>query len=121
MSEAAALKLLIAEDQAALRRLIGAVVAKVAGEVRDCVQAQELQQVYTDWAPDFVLIDGDMTSLDGIAVTRWIKAADPLGKVIIVSSYDSPELREAAVQAGALGYVMKDDLMQLSSLLVLHR
>ena len=58
MSEAGSLKLLIAEDQAALRRVIGVVVAKVAGEVRDCVQAQELEQVYMAWAPDFVLIDG---------------------------------------------------------------
>ena len=115
------MKLLIAEDKAALRRLIGAVVAKVAGEIRDCVGEEELEQAYTAWAPDFVLIDGDMASLDEIAATRWIKAADPSGKVIIVSSYDSPELREAAVRAGALAYVLKDDLLELSRLLVSHR
>ena len=121
MNEAGSLKLLIAEDNAALRRLIGVVVDRVAGEIRDSMHPQELEQAYMAWGPDFVLIDGDMTSLDGIALTRRIKAADPSGKVIILSNYDSAELREAAVQASALGYVIKDDLLDLSRLLVPHR
>src|SRR5690606_23608432 len=115
------LRLLIAEDQAALRRVIRAVVAGVSCEIRDCVTAGELERANAGWEPDFVLMDAEMKALDAIAATRSIKAANPSAKVIIVSGYDSAELREATVQAGAVGYVMKEDLLEISRLLEVHR
>jgi DNA-binding NarL/FixJ family response regulator len=121
MNAGGQLKLLIAEDREPLRRVIGAVVARLAGEVRECASVEELEKMLNTWSPDFVLIDGDMKALDGIAATRLIRAIEPSVKVIVVSSYDSPELREAAIQAGAVGYVLKDDLLELNRLLLAHR
>ena len=121
MRQAGAPKLLIAEDQAALRRVIRTVVAGLAGEIRDCVSAGDLEQTYAAWKPDFVLIDAEMKTLDAFSAMRSIKGVNPSAKVIIVSGYHSAEMREAAMKAGALAYVMKEDLLEIGRLLVLHR
>jgi two-component system NarL family response regulator len=121
MSQSGPLKLLIAEDRAALRRMIRTIVADLASEIRECAAGNELPKVYTAWQPDFVLIDADMRTMDGVTATLWIKAMDPTAKVIIVSSYDSPELRESAQRAGASAFIMKEDLLELGRLLAAPR
>lgn len=121
MSQPGPLKLLIAEDRAALRRMIRSIVADHANEIRECAVGEELPKVYIAWQPDFVVIDADMRTMDGIAATLWIKAMDPSAKVIIVSSYNSPELRESAQRAGASAFVLKDNLLELSRLLAASR
>jgi two-component system NarL family response regulator len=117
MNRSGGLKLLIAEDRVAFRHLIRSVVAELASEIRECAVGEELPKAYTAWQPDFVLIDGDMRTMDGVTSTLWIKAMDPSARVIIVSSYDSPELRESAQRAGAFAFVLKDDLLELGRLL----
>lgn len=117
MNQSGHLKLLIAEDKAALRRVIRSIVGDLASEIRECTAGEELAKDYTAWQPDFVLIDADMRSVDGYTATRWIKAMDPSARVIIVSSDDSPELRESAQRAGAYAFVMKEDLLELGRLL----
>jgi DNA-binding NarL/FixJ family response regulator len=121
MTRAGALKILIAEDHAGLRRVIRRVVAGLAGNVVDCVLARELEQTYAAWAPDFVVIDAEMKTMDVITAVRSIKAVDPSAKAIIVSSYDCAELREAAMEAGAVGYVRKEDLLEIGRLLESYR
>jgi CheY-like chemotaxis protein len=121
MRQAGALKLLIAEDEVTLRRVICTIVAGLASEIRNCVLPGELEQAYTAWEPDFVLIDADMSTLEAITATQAIRAVNPSANVILISGYDSPELREAAARAGAMAYVMKEDLLEIGRLLVLHR
>jgi DNA-binding NarL/FixJ family response regulator len=121
MSQNAALKLLITEDRAALRKLIRSIVEDLVGEIRECPIGDELAETYITSRPDFVLIDADMTTVDSITAVRWIRAVDRSARVILVSSYDSPELRARAQRAGAFGYVSKENLTELSRLLILPR
>ena len=55
--------------------------------------------------------------MDGITATREIRAVFPQARIVIVSSYDSDELRAAACEAGACGYVVKENLIYLRHLL----
>jgi DNA-binding NarL/FixJ family response regulator len=55
--------------------------------------------------------------VDGIQATRQIKAADPAAKIVIVTDYDDDALRAAAMRAGACGYALKDNLLDLVRLL----
>lgn len=59
-------------------------------------------------------MDIRMDEVDGIQATRQIIAADPAAKVVIVTDYDDEALREAAMAAGARGYVLKENLLELS-------
>jgi DNA-binding NarL/FixJ family response regulator len=97
------------------------VVAGLASEIRDCISAGDLQQAYTAWEPDFVLIDAEMKALDAMAAMRSIKAANASAKVIIVSNYDPVEMEEATIRAGALAYVSKDNLLEIGRVLESHR
>jgi len=62
-------------------------------------------------------MDLALGSVDGLTATRRIVAADPSARVIIVTSYEGTDLRDAARCAGACGYVLKENLSTLPSLL----
>jgi DNA-binding NarL/FixJ family response regulator len=55
--------------------------------------------------------------MDGITATRKIRAADPNAKIIIVTNYDEADLQEEARRAGAYGYVLKENLLDVLTLL----
>jgi two-component system, NarL family, response regulator len=121
MSQSGNLKLLIAEDRSSLRKLLRSIVDGLVGEIRECPKAEDLAEMYLAWRPDFVLLDADMTAFDSIAAILWIQAVQRSARVILVSSYDSPELRERAQLAGAFGYVSKENLLEVSHLLTMPR
>lgn len=55
--------------------------------------------------------------LDGIVVSKQIKEVDPAARIVLVSDYDDAAMRESARHAGACGYVLKDNLLEVTSLL----
>ncbi len=59
-------------------------------------------------APDVVLMDVRMPRLDGIAATRAFKERWPAIRIVILTTFDDRELIHAGLQAGALGYILKD-------------
>jgi len=63
----------------------------------------------TRLAPDVVLMDIAMPGLSGLEVTRRLKARPSPPKVVLLTLYDIPEYRAAAVAVGADGFVSKAD------------
>ena len=58
--------------------------------------------------PDVVLMDLVMTGMDGAAATRRIRETCPDIQVIALTSFKEQELVQGALQAGAIGYLLKD-------------
>ncbi len=111
------MKLLIVEDNASVRRILKMFAAQFADEIMECADGEESVLIYRAEKPDFVLMDINLGETDGISATRQIKNYDPNAKIIIVTSYDESDLRQAANEAGAIGYVVKEDLSPLTSIL----
>lgn len=59
-------------------------------------------------APDVVLMDLAMPSIDAVAATHRIAAMRPRTRVLIVTGFPHPARIRDAMQAGASGYVLKD-------------
>jgi DNA-binding NarL/FixJ family response regulator len=110
-------KLLIVEDNAAVRRLIRSIVLPFASEICECQDGAEALSTYRVERPDVVLMDIRMSEVDGIQATRQIKGVDPEAKILIVTDYDDDALRDAAMSAGASGYALKNNLLDLVRLL----
>jgi DNA-binding NarL/FixJ family response regulator len=58
--------------------------------------------------PDVLLLDLAMPDLDGIGVTRRLSEASPTTRVIIFTSFGDRDEVVAALDAGAVGYLLKD-------------
>lgn len=58
---------------------------------------------------DLVLMDLAMPGMSGLAATALIKALPSAPRVVVVSMYDNAEYRRAATEAGADGFVCKDN------------
>ena len=82
----------------------------VTGEARDGKQAIDAIAVLepAGTLPDVVLMDLVMPGMDGIEATRRIKARWPGIEVVAVTSFADQAKVNAALQAGAAGYLLKD-------------
>ena len=104
---------LIVDDSQPVRELIKMTLAGVAEIVGECTDGSEALAAYEKLRPDWILMDIDMKDLDGISATRQITAAHPEAKIMIVTDYNDDELRRAARAAGAVDYVVKEDLLNI--------
>ena len=78
---------------------------EVVGTAADGILA--LNQVHEP-TPDVVLMDMGMPRLDGIEATRRFVTADPRAKIVILTVDTDQTKAQQAVEAGALGYLLKD-------------
>ena len=104
------IRVLLAEDHAVVRagleRLLGTTddIEVVAG-AEDGAQAVELA---AEHEPDVVLMDISMPHLNGIEATKQIVEANGDVQVVVLTSFaDRPQI-VAALDAGAVGYLLKD-------------
>jgi CheY-like chemotaxis protein len=111
------MRVLIVEDNQAMRRMIRRTVAEVADEISECGDGEAACSLYRELRPDWVLMDIEMGEVNGIVATRRIKADYPEARIVIVTNYDDKQLRETARAAGACSYVLKEDLLALLSIL----
>jgi two-component system response regulator DesR len=109
--------LLIVEDSSEMRRLIRGTVCNASDVVYECGNGKDALENYQLHRPDWVSMDVEMPGLDGISATRQIKRAFPEARIIVVSQYNDPEMREEARRAGAIGYLLKDELLRLREIL----
>jgi CheY-like chemotaxis protein len=111
------LRVLIVEDDRAMRELIKRMIRDLVESFSECSDGAQALDVYAAHRPDWVLMDIRMKDVDGLTATQQITNAWPGARVVIVTSYNDVSLREAARQAGACQYVLKENLVELRSIL----
>jgi len=106
----ATIRLLLVDDHALLRAglaalLDGAEGIAVVGEAADGRQALAAT---AELAPDVVLMDLSMPVMDGVTATRELIAAHPGVAVVVLTSFSERARVRDAIDAGAVGYLLKD-------------
>lgn len=110
MSDEPAIRVMIVDDHALVRSGLEAFLM-VQKDLKLVVQARNGQQALTLCAevrPDVVLMDLLMPGMSGIETICQIKQQFPQVQCIALTSYKDEELVQGALQAGAIGYLLKD-------------
>jgi len=107
--EGLSLKIMLVEDDEGFRRSLAGVLASrfpsvVIWEAGDGSEA--LDKV-ASFSPQIIFMDIKLPGQNGLEIARRIKVLHPDIDVIILTSYDFPEYREAARAVGAYGFLSK--------------
>lgn len=102
------LRLVLADDHQILRdglkRAFEAAGETVVGEASN---GEEAVQLVAELKPDVVLMDLSMPVLDGAAATQRIREQFPETKVVVLTMHDDVAHTQAALAAGAMGFLTK--------------
>jgi DNA-binding NarL/FixJ family response regulator len=105
------IRVLIADDQRLMREGLRIILEdapdiEVIGEAENGLIAT---QIVESLQPDVILMDIRMPILDGIEATEQIrKQATPGPRILLLTTFDTPELVVEGMRAGAAGYLLKD-------------
>ena len=105
----AALRVLLVDDHEVVRQGLRLLLEKVLGyEVREASSALHALSQVREEVPDLVLLDARMPEHDGVWALQQLRELEPDLPVIMLSTYDSAEYVDGALEGGAAGYLLKD-------------
>jgi DNA-binding NarL/FixJ family response regulator len=104
------IRVVVVDDHAVMRAGVIALLTneptiEIVGEASDGREGVDLVERL---APDVALLDLRMPVLDGVAATTEIVALPSAARVLILTTYDTDVEIERAVEADAVGYLLKD-------------
>ena len=104
------IRVMLVDDHAMVRRGLATILKifddfEMAGEAENGLAAVQL---CAEILPDVVLMDMAMPEMDGASATRIICEKYPQVQVIALSSFKEGDLVKNALEAGAIGFLMKD-------------
>ena len=111
------MKVLIVDDSSRMREMMRQFLPSDADEICECEDGIDALACYERFLPDWVLMDWEMKRMNGLKATRQIIGKYPNAKILLVTQYNDRELREAASEAGAYGFVLKENLAELRRIL----
>jgi DNA-binding NarL/FixJ family response regulator len=104
------IRVLLAEDHALVREGLQRLLAST-GEIEvvgAAANGGEAAELAAEHKPDVVLMDLSMPDVDGIEATRRIVGRDAGVHVVVLTSFSDRDRILAALDAGAVGYLLKD-------------
>ena len=104
------IRVLLADDHGLVRDGLGRLLAsvpdiEVVAVAADGAEAIRLAQEHR---PDVILMDLRMPGMDGSEATRRLLEEDPATQVVILTSFSERDEILSALDAGAIGYLLKD-------------
>lgn len=103
------LRIVLADDHPVVRSGLRALLDSLGGYevVAEAASGDAAVAAVVEHRPDVVLLDVKMPDGDGIDATRRIRSAAPETAILILTMFEDRETVQAAMRAGALGYVLK--------------
>ena len=110
MSQGKPIRVMVVDDHAVVRSGLKTFLMvfddlMLVGEASSGEEAVEVAEVTR---PDVILMDLVMTDMDGAAATRVIRSRWPAMQVLALTSFPEDDLVKNAMQAGAIGYLLKN-------------
>jgi CheY-like chemotaxis protein len=108
---------MIVDDHAEVRRLLRTMLDELASEFTECADGDEAVAAFARQRPDWTIMDIAMKGMNGLEATRRIQKQFANSKIVVLTQHDTPQMRAAALEAGACAFVSKDNLDQLGTIL----
>lgn len=108
----AKIQVLIADDQAHIRTLIGSVLTSMGCEVvAEAENGDTAVELFRRHKPHITLLDINMPKADGVSALKRIMAESPGALVIMITSLSSMDVVKECLALGAANYIRKDTPM----------
>jgi DNA-binding NarL/FixJ family response regulator len=109
MSEEQKIRILICDDHPIMRFGIAAIIQSQANMtvVAEAGTANDALKLYWEHRPDITLMDLRLPDRSGVEVIGEVRKAAPLARFIVLTTYDGDEDIHQALEAGAMGYLVK--------------
>jgi len=109
----APIRILSVDDHPLMRAGVASFLATEPGlsVVGEAANGEEALEKFRELRPDLVLMDLSMPVMDGLEATQAILEEFPDARIIVLTTYAGDEDVHRALDAGAVGYVLKDMLV----------
>jgi PAS domain S-box-containing protein len=110
-------KILLADDEAGIRKVLGISLADSGYEVLTAEDGEEAFEIFQRTKPQIVLTDIKMPGMDGIELLQKIKQEDPDTEVIMITGHGDLELAIRSIKHEATDFVTKpinDDVLEIA-------
>jgi DNA-binding NarL/FixJ family response regulator len=105
------IRIVLVDDHPVVRSGIRTLLAKAEGFeiVGEASEGAAVLAMVAEVHPDVLLLDMELPDMDGTQVAKQIQQSDPLVKVLALSAHDDPAYIRGLLEAGAAGYLMKEE------------
>jgi two-component system KDP operon response regulator KdpE len=99
-------KILVVDDETQITRVLRTSLSSHAYDVRVANDGETALEIMKDWTPDLVITDLSMPNMDGLELTRRLRATTSV-PIVILSVRGEERTKVQALDAGADDYVTK--------------
>lgn len=105
------LRILVADDHQVVRTGLRALLESKTGwqVCAEAANGREAVEKANECQPDVAVLDIGMPLLNGVEATRQIRKVSPNTEILILTMHDSEHMVQGVLEAGAHGYILKDD------------
>jgi DNA-binding NarL/FixJ family response regulator len=104
------IRVLLADDHPGLLRAVRSLLETDADVVGCVDNGEALFDAAMKLHPDVIVTDISMPKLSGIAATKRLRESGCSAKVVFLTVHDDPDVVRTALNAGALGYILKSSV-----------
>lgn len=104
------IRIIVVDDQAVVRQGFVSLINTVPdmAVIAEATNGRQAIELYRQHRPDVVLMDLRMPEMGGVEAITALRREFPAARVIVLTTYDGDEDIYRSLQAGALGYLLKD-------------
>ncbi len=101
------IRVLLADDHEAMLERVARLLKTECDVVGTATDGQQALEAAQDLKPDVLVLDISMPVMNGIETAHRLKEAGAEARVVFLTVHDDPDYAREALEAGALGYVIK--------------
>jgi DNA-binding NarL/FixJ family response regulator len=101
------IRVLLADDHEAMLDRVAGLLATECDVVGTVTDGQQALDAVRELKPDVLVLDISMPVMNGIETARRLKEAGSETRIVFLTVHDDPDFVREALEAGALGYVIK--------------